>query len=139
MGAKKSKPPEATASGIKKAEVSPPLLKFSFRFFDETDSEVCPSTFPSGYVQALMDRLRSLSSWTITDFVNPRGKSLRNHPIDWPDTARPNGFRHLNKQLKAYPAYQFSISQTKWGRVHGLLIDDTFHVIWLDHDHVVYS
>lgn len=138
MKAKKSKLPAESASGIKKAEIGPSLLKFSFRLFDATDAEVCPATFPNGYVQALMERLKGLSSWTVTDFLTPQGKAIRNHTIEWEGTARPNGFRHLNEQFQAYPAHQFSISKSRWGRVHGLLIDDTFHVVWLDHDHAVY-
>jgi hypothetical protein len=138
MPAKKGSLPKRSPSGITKAEFKPPLLKFSFRLFDASDSEVCPSSFSNGYVQALMDRLKSMSNLTVTEFLTPQGKAVRNHVVEWAGTARPKGFQHLNTQLRGYPAHQFSISANVWGRVHGLLIDDTFHVVWLDADHVVY-
>ncbi|WP_205214998.1 MULTISPECIES: hypothetical protein [Sphingomonas] len=138
MKPKKSKLPAQSDSGIKKAEVKPPLLKFSFRLFDASDDEACPAPFKEGYVQALMERLKSLSGWTVKEFATPQGRAVRNHTIDWSDTARPEGFSHLNEQLRAYEAHQFSVSANLWGRVHGILIDDTFHVVWLDQNHVVY-
>ena len=138
MGIKKSEPQQKTGGVIKKQDVSNLPLKFSFKYFDATDAETCPPTFKDGYVQSLMERLKSLSSWTISDFLTPQGKAVRNHIVDWSTTARPDGFKHLNKQLAAYPAHQFSISKSSAGRVHGLLIDDTFHICWLDQDHKVY-
>jgi hypothetical protein len=35
-------------------------------------------------------------------------------------------------------AAQFCLSANEHGRVHGIIIDDTFYVIWLDHDHRLY-
>jgi hypothetical protein len=137
-GAKKQKLPEASETGVKKRDVSALPLRFSFKLFDPSDPAVCPPTFENGYVQSLMDRLKSLSTWTVGEFLIPKGKAVRNHVIDWAGTARPDGFPNLNEQLQAYAAHQFSISANDRGRVHGLLIDDTFHVIWLDQDHAVY-
>ncbi|WP_202393063.1 hypothetical protein [Alteraurantiacibacter buctensis] len=106
--------------------------------FDSTDEELCPRVFRDGYVQTLMERLKSMSSWTVLEFVTPRGKAARNHPIAWEQTSRPKGFAHLPEQLRDSPAFQFTLTANAHGRVHGLLIDDTFHVVWLDHDHRLY-
>ena len=99
---------------------------------------MCPPTFPAGYTQKLMQRMRDLSSWTVSRFVNVPDKALRNHRHDWSRTARPNGFEHLNEQFRAYPGWQFCLTANEHGRVHGILIDDTFHVIWLDAAHNLY-
>lgn len=134
---KKGRHPDGTGQGIKKGHVPNPSLRFSFRLFDCTDAEVCPATFKEGYVQTLMERLKSLSTWTVNEFASGGSKALRNHPIKWEDTARPDGFK-LPDQYDGYTPFQFSLSVNEWGRVHGLLIDDTFHVVWLDQDHRVY-
>ena len=134
---KKGGHPTKTNAGIRKGVVPNPSLRFSFKLFDCTDAEVCPQNFNVGYVQTLMDRLKCISSWTVNEFVSGGTKALRNHPIKWEDTARPAGFT-LPEQFEAYTPFQFSLSANQWGRVHGLLIDDTFHVVWLDHDHKLY-
>jgi hypothetical protein len=85
-----------------------------------------------------MQRLRDLSTWTVQEFTGPRHKSIRNHPHDWAQTARPRGFEHLNEHLRAYQGWQFQLSSNEHGRVHGILIDNTFYVIWLDQDHKLY-
>jgi hypothetical protein len=127
----------ALTSEIKKTQVDPEL-KFSFRFFDNSDSEICPAAFRDGYTQSLMQRMKDLSSWTVKKFTGSMDKSVRNHSHDWGKTARPAGFANLNSHFRDYPGWQFCISANEHGRVHGIIMDDTFYVIWLDHDHVLY-
>lgn len=124
---------------IKKQSAAPDSpLRFSFQFFDNTDEELCPGRFNDGYTQALMARLRDLSSWTVRRFTGAQDKSLRNHQHDWTGTSRPDGFGHLNDHYGDYPGWQFCISANEYGRVHGIIIDDTFYVIWLDQGHRLY-
>ncbi len=85
-----------------------------------------------------MQRLRDLSSWTVQTFTSRPDKAIRNHPHDWSRTSRPNGFGHLNEHFRVIPGWQFCVSANEHGRVHGLIIDDTFYVIWLDRDHRLY-
>lgn len=56
--------------GIKKVPPPDLTLRFSFRLFDPTDQAMCPKTFNDGYTQALMQRLRDLSSWTVRRFTS---------------------------------------------------------------------
>jgi hypothetical protein len=135
---KKGRHLSESVGGIKKSTVPNPTLRFSFKFFDASDTEVCPPLFRDGYVHQLMARLKAISSWTVSDFCTHKGKSIRNHPIDWARTSRPSGFQ-LPEQYDAYVPYQFSVSANEGGRVHGLLIDDTFHIVWLDQNHAVYA
>lgn len=110
-------------------------LRFSFRLFDPSDQDLCPPTFPDGYTQALMQRMRDLSSWTLSRFTGAPDKSVRNHMHNWDETSRPNGFSNLNAHYRESPGWQFCISANAHGRVHGIIIDDTFYVVWLDRDH----
>lgn len=139
MAVRKGKKQRQSASGIKLIASGDAPLRFSFRFFDNQDEEVCPPIFRDGYTQKLMDRLQSISTWTVKQFITAQGKSIRNHMVDWDQTARPQGFANLPVHLQDYPARQFSISANEYGRVFGLLIDDTFHIIWLDMNHMVYQ
>ncbi len=120
---------------IKKQLPYDPELRFSFKFFDSSDTEVCPTTFQDGYTQTLMQRLRDLSGWTVKQFTGPCHPSIRNHTHDWTKTSRPRGFGCLNDHYKGYDGWQFQVSANKYGRVHGIIIDHTFYIIWLDQDH----
>jgi hypothetical protein len=130
--------PPQPHGAIKKQAAPDPELRFSFRFFDSTDAEMCPAIFGNGYCQTLMERLKSISTWKVREFTDRSDKSLRNHQHEWNKTSRPDGFAHLNEHYRAYPGWQFCLSANEHGRVHGIIIDDTFYVIWLDKDHALY-
>lgn len=127
----------AVATNIKKTAPDPEL-RFSFKFFDHTDPHVCPPEFDPGYTQTLMQRLKALSGWKVKEFTGKPDSAVRNHQHDWSKTARPRGFAALNATYKAYPGWQFCLTANAHGRVHGIIIDDTFYVIWLDQNHQVY-
>ena len=99
---------------------------------------MCPGTFPDGYVRVLMKRLKELEGWTVNEFIGKQNKTLRNHRHDWAKTARPNGFSNLPQQWQDYPGWQFCLTANEYGRVHGVLKDDAFYVVWLDRDHHLY-
>lgn len=124
---------------MKKTSLPDSKLRFSFEFFDHSDAEVCPSSFRDGYTQTLMQRLRDVSTWTVRRFCQRCDQALRNHQHDWAKTTRPDGFRSLNEHYRAIPGWQFCLSANEHGRVHGIIIDDTFYVVWLDHDHALYA
>lgn len=133
---KKSK--AASTSGIRKTQLPDSKLRFSFELFDQADQELCPQSFRDGYTQTLMQRLRDISTWKVNDFCTKFDKALRNHQHDWSKTSRPEGFGNLNDHFKGKDGWQFCLSANEHGRVHGIIIDDTFYVIWLDHDHRLY-
>ena len=121
--------------------ITPDLeLRFSFKYFDDSDPELCPPSFCENYLHTLMNRLKDLSSLTVQEFTSvSRSRSLRAHTHDWSKTSRPAGFKHLNQQLReSHAGWQFQLSSNEHGRVHGLLIGNTFFVIWLDQNHKLY-
>ncbi len=134
---KKSSPVQQSL--IQKSKVHDSKIHFSFEYFDSSDTELCPPVFHPHYTQTLMERLKALSSWTIKEFMNSHSKSVRAHPHDWQKTARPLGFQHLNEQLRSAPAWQFQLSKSEHGRVHGFFIGEIFYIVWLDKDHKLYA
>ena len=113
------------------------LLKFSFRHFSFSEKFFCPDT--AQYLKIFLERLREVSSWTIDDFRTKKTKSLRNHTHDWENTTEPNGYTHLSQQLQECEPWQFCLTANAYGRVHGLLIDEVFYIVWLDVNHALYS
>jgi hypothetical protein len=133
-----TKSKEPPVGPIRKTPLPDSKLRFSFELFDRDDADLCPQSFRDGYTHTLMQRLKDVSSWTVNAFCSRQDKSLRNHQHDWSKTSRPQGFGHLNEHYRAIPGWQFCLSANEHGRVHGIIIDDTFYVIWLDHDHRLY-
>ena len=50
---------------IVRGNIPNPQLKFSFKFFDNSDSELCPPSFQQSYTQVLMSRLKEISCLSI--------------------------------------------------------------------------
>ena len=138
MAIKKTKTPHSSGQ-VRSVSVPDEYIRFSLRFFDGSDEEICPLTFRDGYTRKLAERMKDISTMTVREFTTNKSKSLRAHTHDWPNTRRPNGYDCLNEQYKAYAGWQFELSVNEHGRVHGIIIDNTFYVIWLDHNHILYS
>lgn len=128
---------ERQGGQIPKTAIREECLRFSFQYFSG-DDDLCPGVYTQQYTEKLIERLRDLSSWTISRFVTRCEKAVRNHRIQWDETGRPDGFAHLPQQLRDCEAWQFNVTSNEHGRVHGLLIDSTFYVIWLDCNHRLY-
>lgn len=74
----------------------------------------------------------------VSEFRSTRHKSLRAHTHDWEKTSEKAGYSHLTEQLKQCEPWQFCLSANEHGRVHGILIDEVFYVVWLDPGHKMY-
>lgn len=57
---------------------------------------------------------------------------------DWQKTTEPDGYSELNEQLQGCEPWQFQLSANEHGRVHGILIDQVFYIVWLDPNHALY-
>jgi hypothetical protein len=125
----------APTSPLKKSPGADPLLKFSFMHFDDKDSDLCPSECPPDYTHSLMRRLRALSQWTVKKFTGKYEKTIRNHNHDWDKTSRPGGFGSLKGEFRDLDGWQFCLEDGAHGRVHGVILSDTFFIIWLDIKH----
>jgi len=115
------------------------LLQFSFRHIDLENEKFSVSECPLEFFRLLMETIKTFSNWTIDDFQDQNNKDHR-HIIDFRQTTEPHGFSNVvdPDQFDYHEAWQFQLSQTELWRVHGILVDNTFFVIWLDPKHQLY-
>ena len=89
------------------------------------------------YWLTLLDRLKALSSLTAQEFLANRNRTLRCHKIKWEETSE-SGFGLPNEEQLVEIPYQFSLSSNEHGRVHGFFINETFYIVWLNSNHLLY-
>lgn len=130
----------SSAGSVHKAKALPDdLLRFSFRHYQPTEKFCLPDGAKSpAYAGTLLDRLREMSGMRISEFRSNKNKAIRAHTHNWPDTSEKDGYDHLSEQLQACEPWQFCLSANEHGRVHGILIDEVFYVVWLDPEHRMY-
>lgn len=113
-------------------------ISFSFRHIERNHQKFRYSQCEAAYFCKVIERLSAMSDFTVQEIHSERSSSLRAHPIAWNTTSEPEGFLHLNEQLRGSPPYQFSVSGNAHGRVHGFFLDHVFYVVWLDPGHSLY-
>ena len=139
MKKKLNKPPYQPYVNMHRlSKIPDDLIRFSFKYISFSDKYPLKKN-DYNYFESLFNRLQSVSHMTTIEFRSNKDKGLRAHKHNWPDTSDPGGYTHLNDTLKQAESWQFQLSANAHGRVHGILVDDTFYVIWLDPDHNLYS
>lgn len=119
-------------------------VRFSFKHLDLANPKFVQKCqdCPQGFFDGLLERLKTFSTWTVEAFTN-QNNAERRHTIWFPDTTEPNGFSNVDsEQLGLHEAWQFAVrpeDQANRWRVHGILIDDTFFVVWLDPNHLLFA
>jgi len=112
---------------------------FSFKYLDVAINEkfrLCHCTYES--YEKLFNRLKAISMMTLREFRTcDKDDGYRIHRISWDRTSEMNGFTCLNEQIRENEAWQFQLGRRK-GRVHGLLIEEMFFIVWLDPRHQLY-
>jgi hypothetical protein len=74
------------------------------------------------------------------ELINNTSKALRCHDIEWEDAGvTEESFGLNNEEQLVDKPYQFSITQSMYGRVHGFFIEDIFFIRWIDKDHNLYD
>lgn len=136
---KKQQLPDSSGRIHKAKELPDDLIRFSFRHLSSTEKFGHEKvTDAATYLPQFLGRLQSVSDMSLSSFRTNKDKALRAHRHDWASTSEPTGFSHLTPQLQACEAWQFEISVNEHGRVHGILIDEVFYVVWLDPGHQLY-
>lgn len=123
---------------IRKTDIDKKKTKFSFKYLQINHSKFHIDKIDIIYWQALIERLKNLSTLTPLELRQNTSKALRCHKIDWQKTSEKEGFRLSDKQLATVRPYQFSVSSNEHGRVHGFFIDNIFYIVWLDPKHQLY-
>ena len=139
LGVRKGEPlPTSSGSVHKNKQLPDDLVRFSFRHWHTSEKFCLPDLAARPeYIPTLLDRLKQISSMKMSEF-RQAGKALRSHPHDWSKTSEPSGYAHLSAQLQDCQPWQFSLARQELGRVHGILIDDVFYVVWFDPEHKMY-
>lgn len=116
-------------------------IRFSFKHLDLRHHQfpIRSRSCTKAYFIKLLERLQAVCTMETEQFKKLYNDTIRNHPIRWEETTKPNGFDHLNEQLRGCEPYQFAITRNKHGRVYGFVIDFTFYIVWLDPQHLLYS
>jgi len=143
--AKKKKKKKQLIPRIEPAAVDGLPLRFSFTYLDSQNPKFLPTECCAEYFHCLFQTLRRFSASTVGDFTDPNNDERR-HPIFFDQTTEPEGFQHIHgmdeEQLGIYEGWQFAVHpEQPWindWRAHGILVDDTFFVIWLDPHHRLY-
>jgi hypothetical protein len=111
------------------------FVKFSFKYLETDCNEFHVGKCSGEFLVALVRRLREYSSMPVDSFLDQENDHHR-HIIDFRQTR----FPHVNLEQLAYEeSWQFQVAPwTDW-RVYGILVQDTFFVMWLDTDHALYG
>src|SRR5580658_8786411 len=119
-------------------------LGFSFKHLDFDNPKFQPTDCCAKYFHRLFEVIRRYGTWTVGQFIDQNNDEHR-HIIDFSQTTEPLGFQNIfgldPEQFGAQEAWQFSVSpEVEWMlyRAHGVLIEDTFYIIWFDEHHRLY-
>lgn len=114
------------------------FIKFSFKYIDHNSDQFNLQECSEDFLRQLVLKVFEYSSWSLDAFRDSNNDDNR-HVIDFRETCRPRGFTNVNREQLAYEeCWQFGLSHKADYRVHGILLEDTFFVIWLDPEHLLY-
>jgi hypothetical protein len=105
---------------------------FSWRFFDRSHKYFNMGNTDSPWFISLLDCLQDVSRLTVEEFrQQSERRGLRVHPHDWRRASAKFNLPEESFEQYKENCLQFSISKAN-GRVHGILIDNVFYIVWLD-------
>jgi len=116
-------------------------LRFSFKYLDVNHGSFAVCDCDLAFFIELANRLKEYSTWTVEQFRDANNTIEHRHPIDFSDTSEKRGFPNIDpEEFADGENWQFavSLSPSYIGRVHGVLLGDTFFVVWLDKCHRLY-
>jgi hypothetical protein len=115
-------------------------IQFSFKLLDlHSNAKFGVHHCEDGYLGKMLLRFQDVNRMRVSEFRGLPTKQPRNHKIEFVKTSEPTGFATLNGQLQAAEPWQFQLTKTEHGRVHGILIGTIFFVIWIDPCHQLYA
>ena len=113
------------------------LLEFSFKYLDTDPEHFGLPRCTVEFLRSLIETIQAFSHWKVSDFTDQNNKDHR-HITNFEITHHPEGFSTLDEdQLTYRDAWQFGLTKGQRWRVHGLLIDNVFYIVWLDPDHLL--
>ena len=126
-------------------QVSDRPLRFSFKHLHLEHGRFHINNCNNQFLLDFIYSIREFSTWTVDAFTD-QYNNFHRHSFGFEGTTEPNGFLAAPNidpdQLGLHEAWQFAVpceSAEVLGRVHGILIDDTFFVVWLDPNHQLFT
>jgi hypothetical protein len=122
------------------------LLRFSFKHLDFNNPKFLPANCCPQYLLKLFETLHLFSNWTVDDFSDDKN-NVHRHIIDFEISSEKNGFQHIYPQIDpeqfgSSEGWQFGVDPedpgVRW-RVHGVLTQDTYFVVWFDEEHRLFA
>ncbi len=114
-------------------------LQFSFKHLDADHPRFRMNDCSQEFLRTLLLQIKIYSEYTEEQFTDENNDDRR-HKNFWADTSEPDGFTHLGVEMQNEYSWQFALNspydKDSW-RVHGMLVDNIFYVVWLDPDHAL--
>ena len=130
---------KAPTRGAIPAPGRPPIDRyviFSFKYLDlGGNPKFSLDHAPEGYPEELLRQFKQVSAMDIAVF-RKAVDSLHSHAITFEETTEAGGFS-LHRQLWEGSEWQFASG--KIARAHGFIVQNVFHIIWLDPTHKLYK
>ena len=115
------------------------LVKFSFKYTDLASNDFDLQQCSDVVLRFLVAKIREYSHWPLDAFIDQNNHEHR-HIIDFRETRFKDGFTNVNvDQLAYHEAWQFELVPREPWRIYGILVEETFFVIWLDPNHSLYE
>jgi hypothetical protein len=124
------------------------IVRFSFKHLDSNNARFHCSNCTAEYFRKLLETLQRYSTWTVEQFTEQSHEDHR-HTLYFPETSEPNGFQGIpnadSDQFGYQDGWEIGIinQEEPWRanvwRAHGILIDDTFFIVWLDPNHALFT
>ena len=119
-------------------------LKFSLKYLDIDHERFHFDAWAADtFLKDLVLAIRHYSQFTLDQFTDQNHDPHR-HQFDFAGTPETGGFSNLEEELRGETPWQFPICpgvhippQSAW-RVYGIILDDTFYVVWLDTKHQMF-
>ena len=109
-------------------------LQFSFKHLDADHPKFSLLRCNEEFFRSLLLTIKKYSEYTEEMFTDENNKEHR-HKNFWDDTDEPDGFGHLDRAIQTEYSWQFALDSSNgdnsW-RVHGMLADNVFYIVWLD-------
>lgn len=135
--AKKARIPEPQT---KNSNLENRRLQFTFKSLDERHPKFTLEKCNVEFFRALFLQLRTYSEYTEEQFREQNNDDHR-HTNHWKDTTEPDGFAQLSEEIQDEYSWQFAVCpnsrthpECDW-RVHGMLLENIFYIVWLDPGH----
>lgn len=113
-------------------------VSFSYKYLANNNPKFAYQGKNNNYFNALIERLRSLSTLTPTELRRNAGKGLRCHEVNWTDTTETCFGIPQEDEIVDTP-WELQLSSNEHGRMFGFFINSVFYICWLDPDHNLYG